>query len=311
MNRLLLIGITICVILASCGPKQETTYKAYTSPDGSYNVEVPNYAMKGISVADFMSFENEKYNLIISIRDARGDRIDEKIAKRRSEDNSFTYTPFQSSDSTSFYKITRGNNMWSFYDLYMLKILDGKKYIIQVGSDIIEKKELINIARHVYSSLKKCSKAMEDTTVKSETAKQTLTLSYSNKYYSIKYPKGWKKIEHLDEMTDVYIGSATESFGFTIVRFETDYTLSEINAEGSENLRQAGFKIIEDKAITLCGRKCYRAIIEVRLQNQKTKQISYTFKKGDMLYNLKFGSVTSKAQAELADEIMKSFNIID
>ena len=57
-----------------------------------------------------------------------------------------------------------------------------------------------------------------------------------------------------------------------------------------------------------CGQKCYRAIHEVRVKGQKVKHISYTFKKGDMLYNIKFGSVTTNAQEELADEIMKSFN---
>lgn len=308
MNRIFFIGITICMILSSCGQEKETTYKAYTSPDGCYSIEVPTFAIKGKSVADFMSFEDENTNLIISIRDARGDRIDVDIEKRRAADNSFTYTLFQSSDSTSFYKITRGNNMWSFYDLYMLKLLDGKKYIIQVGSDIIEKKELINIAKHVYSSMKKCSKSMENTTEKNEKAKQILSLSYSNKYYSIKYPKGWKKIEHLDEMTEVYIGSEAESFGFTILRFETACTLSEINKEGNYNTRHAGFKIIEDKMITLCGQKCYRAIHEVKVQNQKTRHISYTFKKGDMLYNIKFGSVKTKAQEELAGEIIETFN---
>ena len=60
--------------------------------------------------------------------------------------------------------------------------------------------------------------------------------------------------------------------------------------------------------ITLCGQKCYRAIHGVKVQNQKTRHISYTFKKGDMLYNIKFGSVNTKAQEELVDEIIETFN---
>lgn len=311
MNRIFLIGITICMILSSCGQKREITYKAYTSPDGNYSVEVPSYAVKGRSVADFMSFENDEYHLTISIRDAGSDRIDEYIEKSRTADDSFTYTPFQSSDSTYFYKITRGNNMWSAYDLYMLKQIEGNRYIIQVSSDKIWQNELIDIAKHVYLSMKQCIKTEEHIIAKSETAKMPLSLSYSNKYYSIKYPKGWKKIEHLDEMTEVYIGSETDNFGFTILRFETDYNLSEINKGGNENIKQAGFKIAEDKMITLCGQKCYKAIHEVRVQKQKVKHISYTFKKGNMLYNVKFGSVTTKAQEELAGEIMKSFRLKD
>lgn len=290
--------------MSSCGQKQETTYKAYTSPNGSYSVEVPSYAVKSRSAADFMSFENNEYHLTISIRNAGNDRISEDIEKRHTADNNFTYTPLQSSDSTSFYKITKGNNMWSAYDLYMLKQIEGNRYIIHVSSDIIEKNELIDIAKYVHSSMKQYNK-----TEKYTTAETPLPLLYSNKYYSIKYPKGWKKIEHLDEMTEVYIGSETNNFGFTIVRFETNYNLSEINKDGNENIKQAGFKIAEDKVITLCGQKCYRAIHEVRVQEQKVKHISYTFKKGDMLYNIKFGSVTTNAQEELASEIMKSFRL--
>lgn len=55
------------------------------------------------------------------------------------------------------------------------------------------------------------------------------------------------------------------------------------------------------------GVKCYRAVQEISIQGQKVKHISYTFKKGEMLYNIKFGSVTTKAQETLAAEITKSF----
>ena len=34
----------------------------------------------------------------------------------------------------------------------------------------------------------------------------SLEKTYSTKFYSVKYPKGWNVIEHLDEMTEVYIG---------------------------------------------------------------------------------------------------------
>lgn len=80
-------------------------------------------------------------------------------------------------------------------------------------------------------------------------------------------------------MTDVYIGSGTESFGFTVVRFETDYTLSEINAEGNESIRQAGFRIKGEELITLMGLKCYRAIHEVSVQNQIIKTFPIHSKK--------------------------------
>lgn len=109
-------------------------------------------------------------------------------------------------------------------------------------------------------------------------------------------------------MTEVYIGYQPDNFGFTIVRFETDYTLSEVNAEGNENVRQAGIRIFEEKQMKVDGAKCYRAIQEITIQEQKVKHISYTFKKGDMLYNIKFGSVKTKAQENLASNIIDSFH---
>ena len=78
-----------------------------------------------------------------------------------------------------------------------------------------------------------------------------LEKTYSTPFYSIKYPKQWQVQEHLDEMTEVYIGYQPDNFGFTIVRFETDYTLSEVNAEGNENVRQAGIRILEEKQMKL------------------------------------------------------------
>lgn len=37
--------------------------------------------------------------------------------------------------------------------------------------------------------------------------------------------------------------------------------------------------------MTVDGMKCYRAVQEISSQGQKVKHISYTFKKGDILYN--------------------------
>jgi hypothetical protein len=109
-------------------------------------------------------------------------------------------------------------------------------------------------------------------------------------------------------MTEVHIGYQPDNFGFTIVRFETDYSLSEVNVEGNENVRQAGFRILEEKQMKVDGAKCFRTIQEITIQGKTVKHISYTFKKGDMLYNVKFGSVTTKAQETLASDIIDSFH---
>lgn len=44
--------------------------------------------------------------------------------------------------------------MWSAYDLYMLKYLDGKNYLLNVSSDILSQSEIIEIIKHIYTSMK-------------------------------------------------------------------------------------------------------------------------------------------------------------
>lgn len=306
MNKKIIGIVTSLLLLFSCGQKKEMAYNTYVSPNKSYSLEIPSNAVKGKCLEDFMSFQDKESGLIVCVRSVEESTIDEYTHKDDATDGGFTYTLFHSSDTTSFYKITRGNNMWSAYELYMLRKLNDRNYIIQVSSDKIGQSDIIKIIRHIYSSMKQITKK-DKTIINESIQRKALESSYSNKYYTIKYPKEWKIIEPLDEMTDVYIGSEVDKFGFTIVRFKTEYTLSEINTEGNESIRQAGFNIKEDKLISLQGQKCYKAILETCMQNQKVKHISYTFKKDDMLYNIKFGNVATRVQEAIAADIMESF----
>lgn len=311
MNNKIFIGLVVSsMMLASCEQKKEITYSKHSSVDNTYSVEIPSNATQGRCVADLMSYENSNSHLIIIIQHINEGSIEEYIRNKDVTNNTFSYNLFQYSDTTSFYKITRGNNMWSAYDLYMLKRLDGRNYLIKVSSDVLGQLEMIEMIKHIYSSMK--LNGMEENAVAATATEEakpvSLEKTYSTRLYSIKYPNEWQISEHLDEMTEVYIGYQPDNFGFTIVRFETDYTLLEVNAEGNENVRQAGFRILEDKQMTVDGVKCYRAVQEISIQGQKVKHISYTFKKGDMLYNIKFGSVTTKAQENLAAEIIDSFH---
>lgn len=310
MNNKFLIGLVVFSLLFfSCTQKKDITYTKYSSVDNTYSVEIPSDAIKGKCIEDYMNFVNNNTDLIISIQYFNEENLDDYINNNDITNNTFSYTLFQSSDTTSFYKITRGNNMWSAYELYMLKRLEGKNYLIKVSSDILGQSEIIEITKHIYSSIKQTKKGTNETV--NVTTKNTqvvpLEKTYTTKFYSIKYPKQWLVQKPLDEMTEVYIGSQTDNFGFTVVRFETDYSLSEINAEGNENLRQTGFRILENKQGEIKGEKCYKTVQEISIQNQKVKHISYTFKKDNMLYNIKFGSVATKTQEKLVTEIMKSF----
>ena len=311
MNRKLFITFAVSIVLFfSCGQRKELTYKSHTSTDNVYTVEIPSGATQGRCNTNVMSFENKNSNLIIVIQRISENSIDDYIRNKDITNNTFNYNLFQSSDTTSFYKITRGNNMWSAYDLYMLKRMDGSNYLIKVSSDVLGQSEMIDMIKHIYLSMRLKDAGEEDAAVVASEDVETFPLekTYSTQFYSIEYPKHWQVQEHLDEMTEVYIGYQPDNFGFTIVRFETDYSLAEVNAEGNENVRQAGFRILEEKQMKVDGVKCYRAIQAITIQGQTVKHFSYTFKKGDMLYNVKFGSVTTKAQETLASDIIDSFH---
>lgn len=302
------IGLLLSIVIfTSCGHKKKITYIIYSSVDNTYSIEVPSDATRGRCVLGLMSFENTNSHLRITIQHITEGSIGEYIRNKNAINNTFSYNLFLSSDTTSFYKVTRGNNMWSAYDLYMLKCLDGKNYLLNVSSDVLGQSEMIEIIKHIYTSMKLNGKGEGAGAAIEEAEVVSLEKTYSTQFYSLKYPKGWDVIDHLDEMTEVYIGYQPENFGFTIVRFKTDSTLSEVNAEGNENLRQGGFRILEEKQMTVDRMKCYRAVQEISSHGQKVKHISYTFKKGDILYNIKFGSVTTKKQENTAAEIIGSF----
>lgn len=310
MNKINLFVIIILTIsLLSCKNSKVITYNQYTSPDKSYKVEIPSNALKKQCVADFMSFVDEDSHLIICIQSSNYKNINEYIKNRNFSNHKFTYNLFHSSDTTSFYKLSRGNNMWVAYELYMLREEKGKNYIISVSSDKLGRSELIDIIKHIYSSFIHNNYKIENTLEKSTPHNIPLKCLYSNKDYTIKYPEGWECTENIDKMTDVYIGSSSNNFGFTIVKFETNYSLSEVNAEGNNNITQAGFKILEEKKIKIEGRDCYKSIQEFAMQGQKIKHISYTLKKGKMLYNIKFGNVTTEDQEILISEIIKTFHL--
>lgn len=310
MNTKLLTGLIVSSLLfLSCGQKREVTYNKLSSVDKSYTVEIPSDVVQYECIGNFMSFENANSHLIIYIQHINEGSIEEYVRNKNITNNTFSYNLFQSSDTTLFYKITKGNNMWSAYDLYMLKRLDGNNYLIKVNSDVLGQSKMIEMIKHIYTSMKLNGLEEANATSSSEKEKAVpLEKTYSTELYSIKYPQRWQEQEHLDEITEVYIGYKPDNFGFTIVRFETDYSLTEVNAETNNNARQSGFiKILDEQPMEVDGVKCYRVVQEFSLQGQKVKHISYTFKKGDMLYNIKFGSVSTKTQERLASKIIESF----
>lgn len=301
MKKRILYTFSISVLaVLSCQKEhnREIQYKEYTSPDKSYVVSVPEQIPTNKCIGDFMSFVKDDYFIIIQRVSA--DYLSDGITKINNESGKFTYSQIEVSDTSILYQATKG--LLTAYKYYLLKKLPTANYMISVSLIKGSKSGIKDMGSRIYNSLKPYQVAEN----KAEVIQDEYS-TYSTSYYSIKYPKGWKIIENYNEMTDAYIGSQQEEIGFSIVRFETDYSLSEAHTEGVENKRQAGFRVLEDKQINLSGVKCYRTLTDVTIQGKAIKHLSYTFKKGDMLYGLSFGNVTTKERENLCAEIANSF----
>lgn len=135
--------------------------------------------------------------------------------------------------------------------------------------------------------------------------------TWNSQYYSIKYPANWRTLTNFDIMSDVYIGSANGELGFTVLFFDTDLTLSEVVNMGNVDLNNVGMNVVSNKMITINGQPCYKTIIEYWLNDYHVKQISFTFKKGQKIFNVKFGNLYSEVNANtvLIDEIIGSFKM--
>lgn len=136
--------------------------------------------------------------------------------------------------------------------------------------------------------------------------------TYNNRttsYYSIDYPKEWVVIENPDNMSDVYIGE--ERLGCMILMFEASESLEQINRISNASLEEGGFEIKSSQLVYINGQSCYKSIFEFNLRGVHYKQVSYTFKKGIMCYNVKFGNdkdlITSKRH--VIDRMINSFRM--
>lgn len=130
---------------------------------------------------------------------------------------------------------------------------------------------------------------------------------YEGRDYIVSYPSDWGIVENVDAMSDVYIGSKNQMFGFTVVRFETDMSLAEIDSIGREDLSHAGFVVDNNIVMKVAGATCHKTKLKVSVGGVDVQQVSYSFKHHNIFYNLKFGNVMGSKEYALADTIVSSF----
>ena len=297
-----IIVIVLCVVSCHQGRKNEVQYKEYISPDNSYVVSVPERVPQTqYCIGNYMSFADKDEGIIISIQYTPLNYLCDEVTKISKE--KYSYSQIEISDTSALYQFSQG--LLTAYKYFLIRRFPETNYLISISLLKGSMNGVKEMGDKIYASLKPCR--AKEAEAKDQNTLLKADKAYSNSYYTIKYPKEWKAVENINEMTDAYIGSQEEDFGFTIVRFKTDYSISEAHTEGNENVRQAGFRILNDKQITLAGVKCYESLQVATIQGKEIKHLSYLFKKGDMLYSIKFGNLSNVEKGTLADEIIASF----
>ena len=325
-NLIHLLSVCFAIVFLSC-ENQHTpaiNYKQYISQNEKYEIDIPTDFMEKYSEGDKMAFHNENAHAFIDVRPLGSNESlwsFSRESQRGLEDNNFSHSLFEQSDSTCFYKVTRGANAWTAYELYMSKQIEGKKFVVKVSSDVLSKDYMLTLVKHIQASLK--SHNSDTIVAENHPQKRKNTVVAANnepepfktrqtKYYSIKYPQDWKMLTNYNEFIDVYIGSPDGQIGFTVLFVETDESLYNVVKEGNIELEKAGFnRIISNNKTTVNGQECYKTLIDVSMDNTHWKHVSYTFKKGNMIYNVKFGGLFDVigANTNLINQIISTFQM--
>lgn len=136
---------------------------------------------------------------------------------------------------------------------------------------------------------------------------------YHGKSYSIHYPKEWRILENPDGISDVYIGSEYSPIGFTVISLNIEEDLETVWKESNNNANIVGMSIIEDVLIYIDNTRCHKTIYQFKANGALQTHISYLLKKGDIIYNIKFGGQdkTISATIDLINKLIKTFKAID
>ena len=312
-NRIILLLTAIVFLFSACNDEKELEYKLHMSHNKAYEVEIPTDFSMSEAIGDLLGFTQENTHSFIIIQSLGNNETISQFAKNNEGNDNFQYSVIQQSDTSLYYKVTRGTTMWCAYQLYMTKKLDGKDYVVYVSSDMLSKNKLVSIIERVQRSLKFHSQEIEIIEGQKDDGNDSngAFVTRNTNYYSIDYPKEWTILTNPDQMTDVYLGDPDGKIGCTILFFDVDYSLSELNEEGNANMRNAGAKITSNQKININGKPCYKTIFEFSLGDTEVKQVSYLFKKDETMYSVKFGNDKKAIDDNIAliDKIMSTFKI--
>ena len=307
MKQVYFIFLLFVVIMTSCNEKT-ISYKEFSAHDKSYTVQIPTDFSLKYAIDNTMTFTRESSNsseFAIIVISQTNDGLSSFENSLKSDDK-FKYSVYKRTDNAIFAECVKG--MWSAVNLGMLKTIDGKQYIIELSAQV-SRTLSEKIIEHIYNSMVGGvpSEITEDNNHTSD--KGIIFKKYTNPYFSISYPKDWEIVAQPDQMSDVYIGAKDGSIGFTVVRFDTEYSLEEIVSEAKSNSEIYGMTVTSCDNIKLNGYVCNKMINEYEFQGVSVKTIAFSLKNANTLYSIKFGTEKKSVDDNL-DLIQKIINTL-
>lgn len=148
----LLAFVVVVVCMVCCGKPQPMTFKSVTSRNQAYSLEIPNGFVEYKCHDDLLSYNGNDNHTLISIMEMpAGESLSGYTDRLR--DNSFTYDYLTDSPTTIIRKMTRGTNMWSAYEFYGTKDVNGTTYLVKISSDTMSKGSLEEAFNHMIETL--------------------------------------------------------------------------------------------------------------------------------------------------------------
>lgn len=144
------------------------------------------------------------------------------------------------------------------------------------------------------------------------TVTKNKTTLYEGKYMNLYYPSNWIVDEHPKSMVaDVYIGQKNYTFGMWLFRIENESGISFKKAMSEMGNSYPGIAKVDLAYEKINGREWCKQNIQMNVQRQNYRQISYYCQIGSHIYNVKFGNSASEIQnnGEIINSIMASINI--
>lgn len=149
---IMLLSVSLSIIFGCT--QSEINYKSVSSADSLYSTEMPSFVTEKWNMRNGMCFCNEEKRLFITIEPVDNVDLESYAEEHNVKCDGFVFNVIQETDTTLYYRVTRGINPWSAYELYAMKHVAEQEYIIKLSSDTFEKSEAIDIINHIQKCMK-------------------------------------------------------------------------------------------------------------------------------------------------------------